>query len=268
MEIGFPIWRGSGGIKQTLHEILKHGFDFTEIDLETLKPNEIKNNTILKTGYHAPYTIPLSHPYLTNEARKHLTNLVKFASKTKAIYINIHMNHPTYHSLDKLNNSLRREAIKTIKHLRKTSGETVITLENPPRGDYWRCQSVKEIVEKTRTLICLDIGHIAYNLLKHRKDIGRITREIKRCLLANKEKIYLIHLHNVVEKEDKTGRIIQDHLLNGILDLHEIVDTILDTACRNILLEVFYKDVKKRETSIRDVARLAAAIRKTTKAQG
>lgn len=48
MELGFPIWRGSGGVKYALREILRYGFDFVEIDLDTLKPSEIKNSTILK----------------------------------------------------------------------------------------------------------------------------------------------------------------------------------------------------------------------------
>ena len=259
MEFGFPIWRGSGGVKYALREILRYGFDFVEIDLETLKPSEVKNSSVLKTGYHAPYTVPLSHTYLTSCIRKQLANLVKFANKTKAVYINMHVNYPTYRSLGELNSNLKREAVKTIKYLRKQLDRTIITLENPPKGDYWRCSSLLEIVAETRVKACLDVGHFACNLLKQ-ADIGRTTREIKRCIKQSRGFLFLLHLHNVSQNTDGGT---QDHMLEGYLDLVEIAATAIEAGCGYILLETFFKGYsRRREVAVRDVAKLMHRIKR------
>jgi len=256
--IGFPIWRGSGGVGYAMREALRRGFDFVEIDLETLKPGGVRGSRI-RLGYHAPYTIPLSHPYLLRDVRRYLSELVVFAERTGAEYINIHMNHPTYYRLEKLNNSLRREAVKTIKHLRRASSRTVITLENPPRGDYSSCEKLVKAAEEAGVKICLDVGHLAYNMLKQ-ADVGKTTREIRRCIKQSRSLLFLLHLHNV--RQNRDGET-EDHMLEGDLNLVEIAAAAVEVGCRYILLETFFKGGSaKREVTLEDACRLMQRIKK------
>jgi len=258
--IGYPVWYGDGNIRRRITTLRRYGFDYVEIDLETITPSVIKTRPQLPAGYHAPYTIPLAHQYLGEEVTEKMTNIVKFVSKLGGEYINIHANYPKYRGLEELNTKLLKNAVKLLKKLKRENPHLAITLENTLGGDYWDCNSLSNMVEKTGLLMCLDIGHMASKLLEEGKDVGRITNELRRCIRRNKQKLYLIHLHNITETMER--RKTQDHLLHGELELTEIIEPLNDTNCRYVLIETFFRDLSRRKAPIREVARLAREIRK------
>jgi len=262
MRFGFPVWRGSGSLRKVLNSLRRAGFDFAEIDLETQTPEELGlSKPLMPTGYHAPYTMPLTHLYLGKASKEKFLRLVKFAERNGALYLNIHVNYPHYRGLESLNERLRKETMGALRELRRRARSIVLTLENPPRGDYWRCQAVREIAEAAGVKLCLDVGHVAYAMLRDGLDVGRVTREIKRCIKTNKDLLYLVHLHNISQKT-KSGEV-QDHVLRGELDLLEIAEHVLDTECRYILLEIFFRDASgRKEAKLEDVSAVLRRLRR------
>ncbi len=254
--IGAPIWRGDGRLSRAIYKAMKLGFSFVEIDLETIRPEEVRicRKTVMH-GYHAPYTIPLSHHYpeIEKAAVKTLNRLIKQAEKTNAMYLNIHLSFPHYRRLDSLTRRMWMNALRNLRSLAERT-PVEITVENTPKHSWSDVRFFEDAVKIKDISLCLDVGHIVSKILEE-KDMDEAFKVLRRWFRRFKGRISLLHLHNVMFKDGK----VMDHVADGLLDLTEILSMAEKSGCERILLEIFM-DERGRGLRLEDMARVARRI--------
>lgn len=256
MMLGAPIWRGDGRVGRAISKAMSLGFDFVEIDLETIRPSEVSIKVKdVAHGYHAPYTIFLSHSYpeMEKAAVKTLNTLLRHARRTGAEYLNIHLNFPSYRRLDSLTNRMWRAALRNLRGLARDGG-VEITVENTPRHGWDDAGFFEDAVKVRGVSLCLDVGHVVSRILEE-EGLDEALKTLRRWFRRFKGRIHLLHLHNVMLRKGKAV----DHVPEGLLDLSEVIDMAERSGCGRVLLEVFV-DKDGRGLSLEDMARVAGRI--------
>jgi sugar phosphate isomerase/epimerase len=265
MKFGFPIWRGDRDIGEVTKYARRFGFDFVEVDLETLLWADINVKKLsLPFGLHAPYTFMLSHLYPKFEKAvfRELVSLKNFAKKNKALYLNLHFDFPSYRELKELNLFLFQKAIRNLKELIKDDKEVIITLENVPNHKPY-LKIFKPVFELTPAKLCFDIGHLLLAVYAETKDEEKLQRVMRKWFSNFEERLFLVHLHNFAVNED--GEII-DHTMEGLLDLYPIVK-LIPKRCDYLLLEIFFKKVNRGKITIQELSRFKEELKRSLELQ-
>ncbi len=254
-KIGFSLWYGNKSKKELIEQMHSLGFDYVEISLDYPWPyDEYEFSNIIKLtktigleiSFHGPWRdIRLASPIdeIAYSSRKVVKKIVDNISKFEPKYFNIHLISEEITFDNKVRDKIISRAKETIRFLEELSEEysIAITVENNPHG-HFSFPTYFTQVGLNSIRFCLDIAHaiVAYYNAGETSytPLGVISDWINAL---GKEKIHVIHVHDIVKKNDTYANHYYFGL--GFLNLHEISKLICSkTNAKYILLETFRKN--------------------------
>lgn len=252
--IGFSLWYGNRDKKRLLESMREIGFDYVEISLDYPWPYEQDFQDIVKKAYNLGFKIGFHGPWrdlrlaspineVAEASRKVVKKVIENISHFEPEYFNLHLISEEITFDGKVVEKIVKRANETIRFLEDLSNEfsIVITLENNPHG-HFACPTYFAQVSLGSLEFCLDVGHaiIAYYNAGETSytPLGVISDWIN---IVGKDKIYVVHLHDVIRKNES---YVNHYFFGlGILDLKEISKFVCEkTNVQYILFETFRKN--------------------------
>lgn len=254
--IGTQVWYGNKNI-----DFSKLNFDFLEIDLETLKPEEAELiNLHKKIAFHAPHSIKFSHIYenIENIMLKEQKRIAEFAFKKKACYVNYHFNFPFYGFKD-LDAKLKQRAKEnTLSLLKEMCKKEMITFENLNKNIF-SSEDIFSFLVSNGAKICFDTGHFALEIFEKEKTLKNYYFYLEKFIEKFGKHVKVIHLHNVALNRENR---LTDHTLNGFLDIFKVLEVLKSYEVNFINLEIFSINAERLPFDYRIIDNFAERIRK------
>jgi len=272
-KVGFSLWYGNKEREKLLELMREKGFDYVEISIDYPWPYEnlsfqaiVKRAYDLgfKIGFHGPWRdLRLASPIneVAEASKKVVEKVLENISRFEPEYFNLHLISEEITIDRKVTEEVIRKANETVKFLENLSNKysVTITLENNPHGHFAYPTYFAQI-SLGNLKFCLDVGHaiIAYYNAGETSytPLGVVSDWINTL---GKDKIYVIHLHDVVRKNEN---YVNHYFFGlGILNLKEISKYICErTNTQYILFETFRKNRDNKakplkESEVLDVVR-------------
>lgn len=251
IKFGFPVWYGGRPLRTAIEKAYKLGFDYIEFDLnppslEKLTKQEstilesLKEEYNLELAFHGPWSgvdITNLNEKISETSLSVIMDAIKFSENFKPAYFNFHisgLSNPHLLCLKTIKNEIYKKALTNTQRIIDAS-KISLTLENNGTNPIFKTPREFNIFKPYKINFCLDIGHAIKNKYQLDKPKNHNAWEIKNWFNSFKDKIYVVHLHDCLIKNNE----VVDHLPigNGNLNFDKIFDSLKHAKSKYMLLE-------------------------------
>lgn len=241
----FTLWSKSNFTKNDYEELLKAGYNVTEISLDYPWPfsTDFKSTVKqiaelgLKIAFHAPWRdISLASPYrdISRGSLETLKKIIDEVADAHAYYMVFHIQTREEVKVDSEYMSHVREIVTELNDYAKSRGIRAL-LENTFSGISESPESFAELLKHTGAGACLDIGR----LLPREPQQYFSLEQIDKWIRTIGSRIQVLHLHSVGKRKGRTTEHVSfignENLFSTIVKRALVFNSDLV-----VTLEVFY----------------------------